>query len=317
MDPESRSTRSRRARLHDRIARSALSSQDRGANCVRSLPAERIAALADPGTVASVDDALAGAAAFVASRAVENRGAGRRWRRACARRRSSARRCSSPRRTSASSAAVRAPIMPMRCAACSSARARRGPLPCILLVASGGVRLYEANPAEFALARALAALLDLRAAGVRVLALGVGDVFGGSSVLACAADRIALLPGDEARSFGTEGDRDGARARRDRRRRRGSGRSAVRRRSARGGRRGRPRRRRRDVVRAWIASAMRDDCDSFAERVHATQVRLATRLFGRDVRRADAPMRGALRRPLRRGCSPTREPVAPDARSGR
>ncbi len=65
----------------------------------------------------------------------------------------------------------------------------------ILLAASGGVRLQEANPAELALARALAALLDLRAAGVRVLALGVGDVFGGSSVVACAADRLAMLPG--------------------------------------------------------------------------------------------------------------------------
>ncbi len=68
------------------------------------------------------------------------------------------------------------------------------PAAVLLLCASGGVRLHEANPAEIALARALSALLDLRAAGVRVLAIGVGDVFGGAAVLACAADRIALVP---------------------------------------------------------------------------------------------------------------------------
>jgi malonate decarboxylase beta subunit len=69
------------------------------------------------------------------------------------------------------------------------------PAAVILLAASAGVRLHEANAAEFALARALAALLDLRAAGVPVLAVGVADVFGGASVLACAALRTALLPG--------------------------------------------------------------------------------------------------------------------------
>jgi malonate decarboxylase beta subunit len=69
------------------------------------------------------------------------------------------------------------------------------PAAVVLLFASGGVRLHEANPAELALARALARLLDLRATGVPVLSLGIGDVFGGASVLACAADEIALLPG--------------------------------------------------------------------------------------------------------------------------
>jgi malonate decarboxylase beta subunit len=69
------------------------------------------------------------------------------------------------------------------------------PAAVILLAASGGVRLHEANPAELACARALAALVDLRAAGVPVVALGVGDVFGGASIIACAADRVALLPG--------------------------------------------------------------------------------------------------------------------------
>ena len=69
------------------------------------------------------------------------------------------------------------------------------PAAVIFLAASGGVRLHEANAAEWALARALVALLDLRAAGVPVFAIGVADVFGGASVLACAAQRIALLSG--------------------------------------------------------------------------------------------------------------------------
>jgi len=68
------------------------------------------------------------------------------------------------------------------------------PAAVVLLLASGGVRLHEANPAELALAHALAALLGARAAGVPVLALGVGDVFGGVAVLAAAADRLALFP---------------------------------------------------------------------------------------------------------------------------
>ena len=65
----------------------------------------------------------------------------------------------------------------------------------VLLLASGGVRLHEANAAELALARTLAALLDARAAGVPVIAVAVANVFGGTSVLACAADRLAMLPG--------------------------------------------------------------------------------------------------------------------------
>lgn len=69
------------------------------------------------------------------------------------------------------------------------------PAAVVILAASSGVRLHEANPAEWALARALAALLDLRASGVPVLTLSVADTFGGASVLACAAERIALMPG--------------------------------------------------------------------------------------------------------------------------
>ena len=65
----------------------------------------------------------------------------------------------------------------------------------VVLAASGGVRLHEANPAEASLARALAAVLELRAAGVAVFSLCVADTFGGASVLASAAERIAMLPG--------------------------------------------------------------------------------------------------------------------------
>jgi biotin-independent malonate decarboxylase beta subunit len=72
---------------------------------------------------------------------------------------------------------------------------RERPAAVVLVAASGGVRLHEANAAELSLGRALRALLDARAAGVVVLALVVGDVFGGSSVLACAADRTAILTG--------------------------------------------------------------------------------------------------------------------------
>jgi malonate decarboxylase beta subunit len=44
----------------------------------------------------------------------------------------------------------------------------------VLLLASGGVRLHEATPAELALARTLAAFLDARVAGVPVIAVAVG-----------------------------------------------------------------------------------------------------------------------------------------------
>ena len=72
---------------------------------------------------------------------------------------------------------------------------RERPAAVVLLLASGGVRLHEANAAELALARTLRAMLDARVEGLAVLAIGVGHVFGGTSVLACAADRLAMLPG--------------------------------------------------------------------------------------------------------------------------
>ena len=72
---------------------------------------------------------------------------------------------------------------------------RERPAAVVLLLASGGVRLHEANAAELALARVLRAMLDARIEGLAVLAIGAGHVFGGTSVLACAADRLAMLPG--------------------------------------------------------------------------------------------------------------------------
>ncbi len=74
------------------------------------------------------------------------------------------------------------------------AEARTTRTPAVLLLASGGVRLHEANPAEVALAAALRELVATRAAGVPVLGIGIGDVFGGASVLACATTRLALVP---------------------------------------------------------------------------------------------------------------------------
>ena len=74
-------------------------------------------------------------------------------------------------------------------------RARAKRCAVVLLMASGGVRLHEANAAELALARALSALFDARAAGVPVAVLAVGDVFGGASVLACAGAALGMLPG--------------------------------------------------------------------------------------------------------------------------
>jgi len=185
------------------------------------------------------------------------------------------------------------------------------PAAVILLAASGGVRLYEANPAEHALARALAALLDLRAAGTHVLALGAGDVFGGSSVLACAADRIALLPGTRLGLSGPrviemahgrgelDADDDaaitslfGAEARA------AAGEIDLVADDA-------------TIVRAWIASALRND-STFEERVRATQVHLATRLFGRDLRRGPADVRRAPPA-TPEGLFADAQPVAPDA----
>ena len=79
-------------------------------------------------------------------------------------------------------------------AALASRALAERPAAVLLVLASGGVRLHEANAAELTLARVVRAMVDLRASGVPVLAIAAGDVFGGASVLACACDRLALLP---------------------------------------------------------------------------------------------------------------------------
>jgi hypothetical protein len=64
----------------------------------------------------------------------------------------------------------------------------------VLLVDSGGVRLHEANAAEWALARALRTLFEVRRAGIPTLAFVVGAAFGGASVLAAACAELRFLP---------------------------------------------------------------------------------------------------------------------------
>jgi malonate decarboxylase beta subunit len=185
------------------------------------------------------------------------------------------------------------------------------PAAVLLLLASGGVRLYEANPAEHALARALTTLLDLRAAGIRVLTLGVGDVFGGSSVLACATDRVAFLPGTK---LGLSGPKliEMAHGRRlD-----AADVPAV---AALFGAEARAAKGEIElvaddaaIVRAWIASTLRDEV-TFVERVQAMQVHLAKRLFASDVRRDTADARRVPAAVPAEGLFADARPVAPDA----
>ena len=120
---------------------------------------------------------------------------------------SPASRCWSRRRTSATLQAASASGTAPRCSRCSSRARREHPVAVVLLLASGGVRLHEANAAELALARVLRTMLDARVEGVAVLAIGAGHVFGGTSVLACAADRLALLPGSRIGLSGPAGAR--------------------------------------------------------------------------------------------------------------
>jgi malonate decarboxylase beta subunit len=185
------------------------------------------------------------------------------------------------------------------------------PAAVLLLAASGGVRLYEANPAEWALARALSALLELRAEGIPVLSIGVGDVFGGSSVLACAADRVAFLPGTKLGLSGprviemTHGRAEvdakdeagvvalfGAEARAD------AGAIELVADDS-------------HIARAWVATCLRDP-STFTERVHAMQLRLAERLSARYVRRAAPDARPVSKASLPDLPFADARPAAPD-----
>jgi malonate decarboxylase beta subunit len=151
------------------------------------------------------------------------------------------------------------------------------PAALVLALASGGVRLHEANAGELELARALRTTIDARAAGVPVLAIGAADVFGGASVLACAADRLALLPHVR---FGVSGPSVIEAAR---------GRDEIAADDADAvaqvfGARSRARTGLADLVdddaatlRAWLAHAMRDG-EPFERRVRETHARLVARL---------------------------------------
>lgn len=156
------------------------------------------------------------------------------------------------------------------------------PAAIVLLAASGGVRLYEANPAELALAHALSAMLDVRAAGIPVLALGVADVFGGASVLFCAAERASMLAGtrlglsgprvlevaSDAEAFdATDGEAVAALFGAEARSRAGHAELLA---------------DDADTVRAWIDLATRGSVP-FAAHVGAMQQRLATRIADQPV----------------------------------
>jgi malonate decarboxylase beta subunit len=72
----------------------------------------------------------------------------------------------------------------------------------VLFLDSGGVRLHEANAAEWALARALRALFDVRRAGIATVAIVTGTAFGGASVLAAACEHLLFMPNSR---FGLSG----------------------------------------------------------------------------------------------------------------
>ena len=66
--------------------------------------------------------------------------------------------------------------------------------PVLILFDTGGVRLQEANAGELAISEIMRAILDARAAGVRVLALlgGKAGCFGGGSLAAACCSAIAI-----------------------------------------------------------------------------------------------------------------------------
>lgn len=71
---------------------------------------------------------------------------------------------------------------------------RERPAAVLLLLESGGVRLHEANAGLIAVSEVMRALLDLRHAGIPVLALigGVNGCFGGMGIVARCADHVVM-----------------------------------------------------------------------------------------------------------------------------
>lgn len=64
----------------------------------------------------------------------------------------------------------------------------------LLLLESGGVRLHEANAGLIAVSEVMRAVLDVRAAGIPVLALigGANGCFGGMGIVARCADQVLM-----------------------------------------------------------------------------------------------------------------------------
>lgn len=64
----------------------------------------------------------------------------------------------------------------------------------LLLAESGGVRLHEANAGLIAVSEVMRALLDVRAAGIPVIALigGANGCFGGMGIVARGADQVVM-----------------------------------------------------------------------------------------------------------------------------
>ncbi|WP_211440786.1 biotin-independent malonate decarboxylase subunit beta [Collimonas humicola] len=68
------------------------------------------------------------------------------------------------------------------------------PYAVLLLLESGGVRLHEANAGLIAVSEVMRALLEVRAAGIPVIALvgGSNGCFGGMGIVACCANAIVM-----------------------------------------------------------------------------------------------------------------------------
>ena len=69
-----------------------------------------------------------------------------------------------------------------------------GPRTVLLALDTGGVRLQEANVGELAVSEVINAILEIRLAGVAVIALvgGSAGVFGGGGIIAASCSRIAI-----------------------------------------------------------------------------------------------------------------------------
>ena len=83
---------------------------------------------------------------------------------------------------------------------------RDRPSAVLLLAESGGVRLHEANAGLIAVSEVMRALLDVRAAGIPVIALigGANGSFGGMGIVARCADHVVMSDGARMAMSGPE-----------------------------------------------------------------------------------------------------------------